>query len=163
LRGEVIDPVLTANRGRVANTGGDCLLVEFASAVDAVRAAIEIQRATAVRNADFEADSRIDFRIGVHFGPAILSRLGWPTHQQITASGAAVNVASRLLEVAKQQHCRLVVSEDLFAAAQATPGAANVDSEAIRRSSRSRPTRPTATTREVWRTWPAPGFSIPCM
>src|ERR1700689_3408534 len=45
LRGEVIDPVLAAHRGRVANTAGDSLLVEFASAVDALRAAAEIQRA----------------------------------------------------------------------------------------------------------------------
>src|SRR5271166_2768619 len=63
---------------------------------------------------------RLDFRIGLHFGPAILSRLGSPTHQQITATGDTVNVASRLLEVAKQQHCRVVVAEDLFQAASAT-------------------------------------------
>jgi adenylate cyclase len=60
------------------------------------------------------------------FGPAILSRLGSPTQQQITATGDTVNVANRLLEVAKQQHCRLVVSEDLFQAANAT-APANID------------------------------------
>ena len=49
-----------------------------------------------------------------------MSRLGSPTHQQITAAGDTINVASRLLEVAKQQHCRVVVTEDLLAAARAT-------------------------------------------
>ncbi len=76
------------------------------------------------------ARDRLDFRIGVHFGPAILSRLGSPTHQQITAAGDTVNVASRLLEVAKQQHCRVVVTEDLFAAARSSPGSTNVDADA---------------------------------
>jgi adenylate cyclase len=66
------------------------------------------------------AQHRLDFRIGLHFGPAILSRLGSPTQQQITATGDTVNVASRLLEVAKEQHCRIVVTEDLFQAANAT-------------------------------------------
>jgi adenylate cyclase len=70
------------------------------------------------------ARDRLDFRIGLHFGPAILSRLGSPTQQQITATGDTVNTASRLLEVAKQQHCRVVVTEDLFQAAHATPLAA---------------------------------------
>ena len=68
-----------------------------------------------------------DFRIGLHFGPAILSRLGSPTQQQISATGDTVNVASRLLEVAKQQHCRIVVTEDLFQAASATAPLANID------------------------------------
>jgi adenylate cyclase len=66
------------------------------------------------------ARERLDFRIGLHFGPVILSRLGSPTQQQITATGDTVNVANRLLEVAKQQHCRIVVTEDLFQAASAT-------------------------------------------
>jgi class 3 adenylate cyclase len=63
-----LDPVLAANRGRVVDTAGDSLLVEFASAVDAVRAATEIQRSMAIRNTDFVADRRIEFRIGVHVG-----------------------------------------------------------------------------------------------
>jgi adenylate cyclase len=59
------------------------------------------------------APDRLDFRIGLHFGPAILSRLGSPTQQQITATGDTVNVASRLPEVAKQQsdrNARLVLT-----------------------------------------------------
>ena len=72
LRSEVVDPVLAANRGRVANTAGDSLLVEFASVVDAVRAAIDVQRADAIRNAGFTADKRIEFRIGIHVGDVMV-------------------------------------------------------------------------------------------
>ncbi len=63
LRSELIDPAISANRGRVANTAGDSILVEFVSLVDAVRAAADIQRA--IRNADFMPEKRIEFRIGI--------------------------------------------------------------------------------------------------
>ena len=70
------------------------------------------------------ARDRLDFRIGLNYGPAILSRLGSPTQQQITATGDTVNVASRLLEVAKEQQRRVVVTEDLFQAVNAATPAA---------------------------------------
>ena len=63
------------------------------------------------------AKERLGTRIGGHFGPAVVSRLGAAHHQHITATGDTVNVTSRLLEVAKQQSCSVVVSEDLCAAA----------------------------------------------
>jgi len=69
-----------------------------------------------------EATGRLDFRIGAHFGPVIVSRLGSPTHQQITLSGDTVNAASRLLEVAKERQRRIVVTEDLVRAARAEGG-----------------------------------------
>jgi adenylate cyclase len=102
---------------------------------DAARALITVEslgRSVAAWLADLPpaARDRLDFRIGAHFGPAVISRLGSPTHQQIAASGDTVNTASRLLEVAKQQHCRIVVSEDLFAAANATMSPGAVDAEA---------------------------------
>jgi adenylate cyclase len=99
---------------------------------DAARALTTVEslyRSVAAWVADLPRAARdgLDFRIGVHFGPAVLSRLGSPTHQQITAAGDTVNVASRLLEVAKQQHCRVVLSEDLVAAATAEPGSESLD------------------------------------
>ena len=56
-------------------------------------------------------------RIGAHSGPAILSRLGSDTNQQVTATGDTVNVASRLLAVASEAKARLAVSADLLTAA----------------------------------------------
>src|SRR5271169_506118 len=105
LRAEVVDPVLAANLGRVANTAGDSLLVEFASAVDAVRAAIEIQRATAIRNADFVAERRIEFRIGVHVGDVMVEHDG-------DLRGDGVNIAARLEGIAKPGG--VCLSEDAY-------------------------------------------------
>ena len=62
-------------------------------------------------------------RVGGHFGPVILSRLGAADHQHIAATGDTVNVASRLLEVSKQHHAPIAVSEDLYRSA-GVPGTA---------------------------------------
>ena len=94
LRSELIDPTISANRGRVANTAGDSILVEFASVVDAVRAAIDIQRAMAVRNADFIPDKRIEFRVGIHLGDVMVESDG-------DLRGDGVNIAARLEGLAK--------------------------------------------------------------
>src|SRR5438552_3692308 len=56
LRRTVADPKIKENRGRVVRTMGDGLLVEFASVVDAVRCAVDVQREMAQRNADLPAD-----------------------------------------------------------------------------------------------------------
>ena len=87
---------------------------------DAARAllAVESLRAAASAWVAGLAGAKLDFRIGAHFGPAIVSRLGSPTHQHITVTGDTVNAASRLLEVAKHERCRVVVTEDLIAAAR---------------------------------------------
>jgi adenylate cyclase len=65
------------------------------------------------------AKSRLRVRVGGHFGPVTLSRLGAPEHQHVTATGDTVNAASRLLEVAKQQNASAVVTEDLWNATSA--------------------------------------------
>ncbi len=135
----LVEREVTAHRGVVINYMGDGVMAIFGlprpQSDDAERALTTVEYlytsvAAWVAGLPPAARDRLDFRIGVHFGPAIVSRLGSPTHQQITASGDTVNVASRLLEVAKQQHCRVVVSEDVFAAAHATPESADVDPEA---------------------------------
>jgi adenylate cyclase len=66
------------------------------------------------------ARNRLSVRIGGHVGPVLVSRLGPAHHQHVTATGDTVNVASRLLEVAKQQGARLIVSEDLYRAAKSS-------------------------------------------
>jgi adenylate cyclase len=119
---------VTAQGGVVINYMGDGVLAVFGlpkpQSDDAARAFATVEALRESMTAWLAelppaGRDRLDFRIGLHFGPVILSRLGSPTQQQITATGDTVNVASRLLEVAKQQHCRVVVTEDLFHAASA--------------------------------------------
>src|SRR5438132_7499675 len=88
LRREVADPKIKEHRGRIVNTTGDGLLSEFASVVDAVRCAVEVQREMAARNADVPAERRIDFRIGVNLGDIIID--------ENDIFGDGVNVAARL-------------------------------------------------------------------
>src|SRR5213082_2353216 len=71
-RRAVIDPKITEYRGRIVKTTGDGLLVEFASVVDAVRCAVDIQRQMAERNANVPADGRIEFRVGINIGDIII-------------------------------------------------------------------------------------------
>src|SRR5215467_956780 len=68
MRAEVIDPAIAAHRGRLVKTTGDGFLVEFASVVNALRCAVEIQREIADQRSDASADRRIELRIGVHQG-----------------------------------------------------------------------------------------------
>src|ERR1700720_3892359 len=88
LRRTVADPKIKEHRGRVVRTMGDGLLVEFASVVDAVRCAVEVQREMALCNADLPSDRRIEFRIGINLGDIIKDG------REIYGDG--VNVAARL-------------------------------------------------------------------
>jgi adenylate cyclase len=88
LRRTVADPKIKEHRGRVVRTMGDGLLVEFASVVDAVRCAVDVQREMALRNADLPVDRRIEFRIGINLGDIIKDG------REIYGDG--VNVAARL-------------------------------------------------------------------
>ena len=65
LRVELIEPAIAAHRGRIINTAGDGILVEFPSIVDAARCALAVQRGMAQRNAEIAADLRIAFRMGI--------------------------------------------------------------------------------------------------
>jgi hypothetical protein len=70
-RRELGDPKIKEHRGHIIKTTGDGMLVEFASAVDAVRCAIEIQHGMVKRNADVAPEDRIEFRIGINVGDII--------------------------------------------------------------------------------------------
>jgi hypothetical protein len=63
-RKSLVDPAITAHRGRIVKTTGDGMPVEFASAVDAARCALEVQRDMAARNGAVPQDTRIEFCIG---------------------------------------------------------------------------------------------------
>ena len=71
LRTALIDPAIADHNGRVVKRTGDGALVEYRSAVDAVRCAIAVQRGMIERNADVAEGSRIVFRMGVHVGDVV--------------------------------------------------------------------------------------------
>ena len=88
LHSEITDPHIAEHAGRIVSTAGDSILAEFASVVDAVQCAAEIQRAVADRNEGVPEEKRIQFRIGVNVGDIIVE--GDDIH------GDGVNVAARL-------------------------------------------------------------------
>src|SRR5260370_40133415 len=71
-RKALVDPKITEHRGRIVKTPGDGMLVEFASVVDALRCAVEGQRAMAECTAEVPQDKRIEFRVGIHQGDIII-------------------------------------------------------------------------------------------
>jgi adenylate cyclase len=87
-RRDVVDPSIVRNRGRIVKTTGDGLLAEFASVVDAVRCAVEVQTDMASRNASEAEDRRIAFRIGINVGDIV--------EQDGDIFGDGVNIAARL-------------------------------------------------------------------
>lgn len=88
VRNDLIDPTIAAHRGRVVKRTGDGSLVEFASALDAVQCAVEVQQAVAVRNRDIAASERLEFRVGINLGDIIVD--------EDDIFGDGVNVAARL-------------------------------------------------------------------
>jgi adenylate cyclase len=93
LRRELTDPKIKEHRGRIVKTTGDGLLLVFASVVDAVRCAVEVQREIAERNACVPPGRRIEFRMGINVGDVI--RDGRDIY------GDGVNVAARLEALAE--------------------------------------------------------------
>jgi class 3 adenylate cyclase len=87
-RRELIDPTIASHRGRFVRTTGDGLILEFASAVDAVRCAVDVQRGMAERNETVPPDKRIEYRIGINVGDIV--SVGDDIY------GDGVNIAARL-------------------------------------------------------------------
>jgi adenylate cyclase len=88
LQRDLLKPKISEHHGRIIKNTGDGALLEFASVVDAVRCAVEIQREMIDRNADFPEDRRIVFRIGINLGDVIV--------EPDDIHGDGVNVAARL-------------------------------------------------------------------
>ncbi len=65
---EQVATLVREHRGRVVDAPGDNVLAEFPTALDAVQAAVEVQRVIGARNADLPAERQMEFRIGVHLG-----------------------------------------------------------------------------------------------
>ena len=93
LRKTLFDPKIAEHHGRIVKNTGDGALVEFASVVDAVRCADEIQRSLAEQNTDVPRDNRIEFRIGIHVGDIVIA--------DDDIFGDGVNIAVRLEGIAE--------------------------------------------------------------
>jgi class 3 adenylate cyclase/pimeloyl-ACP methyl ester carboxylesterase len=92
-RSELIAPAVERHRGRIVKLIGDGMLVEFDSVVEAVQCAVEIQRATQVRNRSTPDNRRMSLRMGVHLGDVII--------EGDDIYGDGVNIAARLEGVAE--------------------------------------------------------------
>ena len=88
LRADLIDPKIAEHHGRIVKLMGDGMLVEFASVVDAVHAAVETQQAVTDHNAEVPAGKRIELRIGINLGDVVIDG--------DDIQGDGVNVAARL-------------------------------------------------------------------
>ena len=105
LRSDLIDPTIAVYHGRVVKRTGDGSIIEFRSAVDAVRCAIEVQSGMVERNAGLPSDKRIEFRVGIHVGDVVEESDG-------DLMGDGVNIAARLEGVAKPGG--ICLSEDAY-------------------------------------------------
>ena len=85
---ELVDPKIAEHRGRTVKNTGDGLLAEFASVIDAVRCAVEVQRGMVDREPDLPDEQRVRFRIGINLGDVIV--------EEHDIFGDGVNVAARL-------------------------------------------------------------------
>jgi class 3 adenylate cyclase len=93
VRRELGDPKIDEHRGRIVKTTGDGLLAEFASVVDAVRCAVEVQREMVTHNSAIPAERRIEFRMGINVGDIII--------EDGDIFGDGVNIAARLEALAE--------------------------------------------------------------
>ncbi|HEX3536739.1 MAG TPA: adenylate/guanylate cyclase domain-containing protein [Stellaceae bacterium] len=87
-RREIAEPLIRDCRGRIVKSTGDGFLVEFASVVDAVRCAVDMQRRMAQHNGSIAAERRVEFRIGINLGDIVA--------EDHDIYGDGVNVAARL-------------------------------------------------------------------
>jgi TolB-like protein len=92
-RREFLEPKIADHRGRIVKRTGDGVLIEFASAVDAVRCAVEMQHGMIERNAPVPPDKRIELRMGIHVGDVII--------EDGDIFGDGVNIAARLEGIAR--------------------------------------------------------------
>jgi len=102
LRSDLIDPTIAVHHGRIVKRTGDGSIIEFRSAIDAVRCAIEVQQGLIERNAGVPPERRIQFRVGVHVGDVVEESDG-------DLMGDGVNIAARLDRVVE-----IILKHDLL-------------------------------------------------
>jgi adenylate cyclase len=103
-RREFLEPTIGEHRGRIVKRTGDGVLIEFSSAVDAARCAIQQQRGMAQRNVRVPAEQRIELRIGIHIGDIMID--------EGDIFGDGVNIAARLESIA--QPGGICISDDAY-------------------------------------------------
>ena len=131
LRRQFLEPTIAEHRGRIVKRTGDGLLIEFGSAIDATRCAVQTQQGMAKRNENVPADQRIDMRIGIHIGDIII--------EEGDIFGDGVNVAARLEGIA--QPGGISISEDAWRQVQGKVTANFVDTGEQRLKNIPRPVR----------------------
>lgn len=102
---EIIENVVTENRGRIFNTAGDAFMIEFSSAVSAISAAVDIQKLIKSRNDSLPPEEQMLFRVGVNVGDIII--------EGNNLYGEGVNIAARLESIA--QPGGISVSDKVYA------------------------------------------------
>jgi adenylate cyclase len=125
---KLCDTSVETRKGSVFNYMGDGIIAVFGmdaaperAAEDALNAAFDLALELSQTRLPSLPEEVLHCRIGLHRGPATLSRLGGDRHQQVTVSGDTVNFSSRLMEVAKEEAATLVCSKILFDDLEADP------------------------------------------
>jgi adenylate cyclase len=101
---DLIEPLLAEHHGRIANTAGDSFLLEFPSAVEAVRCSVAVQDGMAERNREIPADRRIEYRIGINVGDVVVDG--------DDLLGDGVNIAARLENICEPGD--IILSDDAY-------------------------------------------------
>ncbi|MFM9938391.1 MAG: adenylate/guanylate cyclase domain-containing protein [Hyphomicrobiaceae bacterium] len=114
---EVFDAYIAQHRGRVFNTAGDAVMVEFGSAVDAVRCAVDVQESLRTRNLAYPESRKLAFRMGISIGDVV--------EQNGDLLGDGVNVAARLEGLAEPGG--ICISRNVFEAVSNKLSATFVD------------------------------------
>ena len=140
IRRELINPTVRRNGGRIIKTAGDGLVIEFDSAVAAVRAAVDLQAAMAEREQEHPPDCRILFRVGINLGDII--------HERGDVFGDGVNIAARLEQLAEPG--TICVSRTVF---EQVRDKLAVESECLGERTVKNIARPI----ETYRLWAGPG------
>ena len=154
LRSDLIDPAIAAHHGRFVKRTGDGAIVEFRSAVDAVRCAIEFQSGMVERNAGLPPERRIEFRVGIHLGDVVEESDG-------DLMGDGVNIASRLEGICEPGG--VCLSEDAYRQVKSRLELQVADLGRQNLKNIAEPVRayllrqgaPATRTRGVWARWPA--------
>ncbi len=103
-RTELIELLLAKHHGRIANTAGDSFLLEFPSAVEAVRCSVALQNGMAQRNLDIATDRRIEYRIGINVGDVMADG--------DDLLGDGVNIAARVENICEPGG--IILSDDAY-------------------------------------------------